>query len=94
MRRSQSRKTTLLAVAAATALAACGGGESPADGVDGTPVLGPADGRELRGTDLDRIRVGDPAPDFALASLDGGVVRLSELRGSHEVILVFYRGHW
>ncbi|HSG49353.1 MAG TPA: hypothetical protein VLA43_16150 [Longimicrobiales bacterium] len=92
MRRSQSRKTTLLAVA--TALAACGGGEAPADRVVETPVLGPVDGRELPGTDLDRIRVGDPAPDFALASLGGGVVRLSELRGSHEVILVFYRGHW
>jgi hypothetical protein len=56
--------------------------------------LGPADGRDLPGTDLERVRAGDLAPDFSLASLAGPVVTLSELRGARNVILVFYRGWW
>jgi len=80
-----------LVVAASTACvpeegARAGGGEEPA--------LGPADGRELPGTDLDRVRAGRPAPDFSLASLDGSVVTLSDFRGERNVVLVFYRGHW
>lgn len=35
----------------------------------------------------------DQAPDFALASMTGDTVRLSELR-SRKVVLIFYRGHW
>ncbi len=58
------------------------------------PTLGPLDGHDLAPTQLDRVSVGDVAPDFALRSLDGGVVRLSDYRGSHRVVLVFYRGHW
>jgi hypothetical protein len=56
--------------------------------------LGPVDGRDLPGTDLERVRVGDLAPDFALASLDGPTVTLSEFRDNRNVILVFYRGYW
>jgi cytochrome oxidase Cu insertion factor (SCO1/SenC/PrrC family) len=35
-------------------------------------------------------RVGEPMPDFALADLDGEIVRLSDLRG-HRVLLTFER---
>ena len=60
----------------------------------GSVVLGPADGRELPGIDLERVKVGDVAPDFSLASLAGPVVTLSDFRGTRNVILVFYRGYW
>jgi hypothetical protein len=33
--------------------------------------LGPNDGADLRATDLDRVKVGQPAPDFSLAGMDG-----------------------
>lgn len=36
-----------------------------------------------------RLNVGDPAPDFALPSDDGGTVRLSDFRG-RRVIVYFY----
>ncbi len=57
-------------------------------------VLGPADGHDLPGVDLDRVQVGDPAPDFTLTSLAGPSVTLSSFRGAKNVVLVFYRGHW
>lgn len=57
-------------------------------------VLGPADGGDLPGADLDRIQVGQEAPDFSLESHGGEVVTLSGLRGETNVLLVFYRGHW
>lgn len=57
-------------------------------------ALGPVDGRDLPPVDTGRVAVGDPAPDFALASLDHGTVRLSDFRGAQDVVLVFYRGHW
>ena len=57
-------------------------------------ALGPADGRDLPGVDLERVQVGDLAPDFTLASLAGPVVTLSDFRGKKDVILVFYRGYW
>ncbi len=43
-------------------------------------------------SDLDRVRVGSPAPDFELTSPEGQV-SLASLRGS-SVVLVFYRGYW
>jgi len=57
-------------------------------------TLGPADGRDLPPVDTGRVAVGDVAPDFALASWDDGVIRLSDFRGEKDVILVFYRGYW
>jgi hypothetical protein len=57
-------------------------------------ALGPVDGRDLPGVDLDRVQVGALAPDFSLASLAGPVVTLSDYRGTKNVILVFYRGYW
>jgi|GEM_PF-933793 len=66
---------------------------------DGTPLetriaLGPVDGHDLPGVDLDRVAVGDTAPDFSLVSYRGPVVTLSDFRGEKDVVLVFYRGHW
>jgi len=60
----------------------------------GEPTLGPVDGHDLPGVDLDRIQVGDTAPDFSLESYGGEIVTLSDYRGQQDVILVFYRGHW
>jgi len=56
--------------------------------------LGPRDGGNLTATDLDRIKVGQPAPDFTLENLDGKKISLSDYRGKKNVVLVFYRGHW
>jgi len=56
--------------------------------------LGPVDGHDLSPTDLDRVVVGDTAPDFALEALSGDVYALSDFRGAKNVVLVFYRGHW
>jgi cytochrome oxidase Cu insertion factor (SCO1/SenC/PrrC family) len=58
------------------------------------PTLGPKDGAGLPPTDLARIAVGSPAPDFALESKDGVIVTLSGFRDRKKVVLVFYRGHW
>ena len=57
-------------------------------------VLGVVDGHDLPGVDLDRVQVGDEAPDFTLTSLAGPPLRLSSFRGEKNVVLVFYRGHW
>jgi AhpC/TSA family len=57
--------------------------------------LGPADGHDLPPVDLERVGIGDIAPDFTLgAPMTGGTVTLSEYRGKKNVVLVFYRGYW
>ena len=56
--------------------------------------LGPTDGAGLKATDLSRIKVGQPAPDFTLENIDGKSIRLSDFRGKKSVVLVFYRGYW
>src|SRR5437899_2668221 len=41
------------------------------------------------------LRVGQQAPDFMLAGVDGNLVTLSQLRqGKRAVLLIFYRGYW
>jgi cytochrome oxidase Cu insertion factor (SCO1/SenC/PrrC family) len=40
-----------------------------------------------------RVKVGDKAPDFAIASADGKTVKLSDFAG-HSVLIDFYRGYW
>jgi cytochrome oxidase Cu insertion factor (SCO1/SenC/PrrC family) len=55
---------------------------------------GPKDGGKEAATDLDRIKVGQPAPDFTLQDSDGKNVTLAEYRGKKNVVLVFYRGYW
>ena len=56
--------------------------------------LGPKDGANLAPTDLERVKVGDKAPDFTLEDIDGKNMSLSDFRGKKSVVLVFYRGHW
>lgn len=56
--------------------------------------LGPKDGANLKPTDLDRIKIGNTAPDFILENMDGKRVSLSEFRQKKNVVLVFYRGLW
>ena len=56
--------------------------------------LGPKDKAGLRLTDLERVKVGDRAPDFTLENMDGKAISLSDFRGKMNVVLVFYRGHW
>jgi peroxiredoxin (alkyl hydroperoxide reductase subunit C) len=56
--------------------------------------LGPKDGAGLPPSDLNRVKVGESAPDFTLENLDGKTISLSDFRGKKNVVLVFYRGHW
>jgi len=84
--------TKVCLVLAALGLTGCGVQTDSRSDMD--TRLGPVDGRDLPGTDLERVRVGDLAPDFALASLGGPTVTLSDFRDNRNVILVFYRGYW
>ena len=54
---------------------------------------GPKDGEGLSSSDLDRVQIGQSAPDFTLPKSDGEALTLSSLRDKN-VVLVFYRGHW
>ena len=56
--------------------------------------LGPKDGANLAATEIDRVKVGQPAPDFSLEDVDGRMLTLSDYRGKKSVVLVFYRGYW
>jgi hypothetical protein len=80
------KSTTSLGVIVAL-LAACAG-EAP------QVQLGAKDGHDLPPTDLERVAVGTPAPDFSLEALSGEVLTLSDYRAEKNVVLVFYRGHW
>jgi cytochrome oxidase Cu insertion factor (SCO1/SenC/PrrC family) len=62
-------------------------GAAPAD-------LGPKDGAGLPPADLERIKIGEKAPDFTLENLDGKRIALGNYRGKKNLVLVFYRGHW
>lgn len=75
----------------ALVLALAGSGQL---GPQQAPALGPKDGPTDPPSDLNRVKVGDLAPDFTLEALDGKVVTLSSYRGHKNVVLVFYRGHW
>jgi len=68
-------------------LIACSSGSS-------AQQLGPKDGHDLPPTDLERVSVGELAPDFSLRALSGAVHTLSDYREAKNVVLVFYRGHW
>ena len=56
--------------------------------------LGPKDSTGGGATVLDRIKVGQAAPDFALENVEGKTINLSDFRGKKAVVLVFYRGYW
>lgn len=66
----------------------------PLSSIPAFAQLGPKDGVKLASTDLDRINVGQPAPDFSLENIDGKVISLSDFRDKKSVVLVFYRGQW
>ena len=57
-------------------------------------MLGPVDGLDLPGTDLERVSAGDAAPDFTAMALSGNPITLSDFQGEKNVVLFFYRGHW
>jgi hypothetical protein len=42
----------------------------------------------------ERIAVGDEAPDFALETLEGRNLRLSDLRGEKNAVIILFRGAW
>jgi cytochrome oxidase Cu insertion factor (SCO1/SenC/PrrC family) len=56
--------------------------------------LGPKDGADLAPTDFNRIKAGEPAPDFTLEDSSGKPTTLSDFRDKKTVVLVFYRGYW
>jgi len=56
--------------------------------------LGPKDGANLPPADLERVKIGDAAPDFTLENMDGQQITLSEVYRNRNVVLVFYRGQW
>jgi cytochrome oxidase Cu insertion factor (SCO1/SenC/PrrC family) len=60
----------------------------------GLAQLGPKDGPDLAPTDLNRVKVGQSAPNFSLEDADGKLTTLSDFRGKKTVVLVFYRGYW
>ena len=88
MIKTSAVKSRLHAVAAVTVAAAI------VVGCGGPPELGPKDGHDLPREDLERVRVGDEAPDFTLVAYSGDYITLSDYRGKQNVVLVFYRGHW
>jgi cytochrome oxidase Cu insertion factor (SCO1/SenC/PrrC family) len=56
--------------------------------------LGPKDGADLSATEINRVKTGQPAPDFSLEDVAGRTVTLSDFRGKKSVVLAFYRGYW
>jgi len=48
----------------------------------------------VRASGATGIRIGEPAPDFALPNQRGEIVRLSERLSRGPVVLNFYRGVW
>jgi cytochrome oxidase Cu insertion factor (SCO1/SenC/PrrC family) len=58
------------------------------------PQLGSLDGEGLPPTDIDRVQVGQVAPDFRLVDEQGTIHQLSQYRGKKNIVLVVYRGYW
>jgi cytochrome oxidase Cu insertion factor (SCO1/SenC/PrrC family) len=56
--------------------------------------LSPKEPTTQPATDLNRVKVGQAAPDFALEDSDGKAISLSDFRAKKSVVLVFYRGYW
>ncbi len=62
--------------------------------VSAQTILGPKDGAGMAPANLNRIKVGEEAPNFTLEDQDGKPVTLSDYRNKKSVVLVFYRGYW
>jgi len=58
------------------------------------PQLGPLDGDGMPPTDINRVQVGQVAPDFRLVDEQGTIHQLSQYRGKKNIVLVVYRGFW
>lgn len=58
------------------------------------PQLAPLDGVGLQPTEIDRVQVGQVAPDFRLVDEHGTIHQLSQYRGKKNIVLVIYRGYW
>jgi cytochrome oxidase Cu insertion factor (SCO1/SenC/PrrC family) len=56
--------------------------------------LGPKEPTTQPATDLNRVKVGQAAPDFSLEDSDGKALSLADFHGKKSVVLVFYRGYW
>lgn len=89
-----STRAGMLLVLAAGLLVAGGVRWGLGSGAAGEIEFGPHDGHDLPAIDVERLSVGDFAPDFTLDSFLGEVITLSDYRHEKNVLLVFYRGHW
>jgi len=58
------------------------------------PQLGPPNNIKLGPYDLNRVKVGDKAPDFTLEDTNQKRIKLSDFCGKKSVVLIFYRGYW
>ena len=85
---------TRVPLAPSLILASLVGGLSGCAGEPEPTPLGPTDGQDLPPTELARVAVGEPAPDFSLETISGDTLTLSGFQGEKDVVLVFYRGHW
>lgn len=56
--------------------------------------LGPRDNPNSSPYDINRVKVGDKAPDFTLEDMSKKKITLSDFRGKKNVVLIFYRGYW
>ena len=63
-------------------------------GASALAQLGPKEGASLAATEIGRVKVGQPAPDFSLEDTEGKAISLADFRGKKSVGLVFYRGYW
>lgn len=79
----------------AAIITACqSGGNTPASSSSSNPSAAPTPSYDPSWTDLNRVKPGVLAPDFALEDETGKEHRLSDYRGSKYVVLVFYRGYF
>ncbi len=79
----------------AAVITACqSGGGTPASSSSSNPSAAPTPSYDPNWTDLNRVKPGALAPDFALEDETGKVRKLSDYRSSRYVVLVFYRGYF
>jgi hypothetical protein len=71
---------------------ACQSGGNNAASSSPTSSASPSASYDPAWTDLNRVKPGALAPDFALPDESGKTHRLSDYRGRKHVVLVFYRG--